>query len=54
MAKKELSPMIMENEQVRDVVNLITLLSELSEMQRAKIEGIAIGMTLEQSVKNTA
>lgn len=54
MAKKELSPTVMDNEQVRDVVNLITLLSKLSEMQRAKIEGIAIGMTLEHSAKTTA
>ena len=54
MAKKELSPAIMENEQVKDIIYFASLLAKLNELQKAKIEGIAIGMTLEQSAKNTA
>lgn len=54
MAKRELSPAIMENEQVKDIVYFASLLAKLNELQKAKIEGIAIGMTLEKPAKNPA
>lgn len=54
MAKTKMSPMLIENEQIKDIGELAKLLSKLNDMQKAKIEGIAIGMALEQSVKNPA
>ena len=54
MAKNELLVTLATNEQVNDIVDLIKLLAKLTDTQKAKIEGIAIGMSLERPAKHTA
>lgn len=48
MAKNELSTIMTANEQVKDIVDFIKLIVKLDDTQKAKLEGIAIGMTLEK------
>ena len=51
MAKNELAPIMTSNEQVKDIVDFIKLIAMLNDTQKAKLEGIAIGMSLEKCAR---
>ena len=46
MANKKIPEAMAANNQVQDVIAFIRLLEKLSEIQKAKLEGIAIGMSM--------
>ena len=46
MTDKRLPEAMAANNQVQDVIAFIKLLEQLSEIQKAKLEGIAIGMSI--------
>ena len=46
MADKKLPEAMAANKQVKDVIAFIKLLEQLSEIQKAKLEGVAIGMSM--------
>lgn len=54
MDKNELTKALTTTEQIKDVTELIKLLSKLTPMQAAKVEGVAIGLTMERPAQSTA